>query len=78
MTLNAVNGRVFFSAPGIKGSKGNGDSVPLQRFVGLTTQHIVRVKYGSKGNIRWIVKDVKSGKTIMSYHAAGEPLPARM
>ncbi|KAL8287228.1 hypothetical protein RQP46_003680 [Phenoliferia psychrophenolica] len=89
ITLNAVNGKVFFSAPGIKGSRKNAESVPIQRFVGRTTQHIVRVKYGAKGNIRWvlhsrvlmpleltqrsrwIVKDVKSRKTIMSFHASG-------
>ncbi|KAK4702015.1 hypothetical protein P7C70_g4204, partial [Phenoliferia sp. Uapishka_3] len=72
ITLNAVNGRIVFAAPGLKSSKKNSDSVPIRRFVGITTQHIVRVKYGVKGNIRWIVKDVKSRKTIMSYHAKGE------
>ncbi|KAM0751032.1 hypothetical protein T439DRAFT_380053 [Meredithblackwellia eburnea MCA 4105] len=67
VTLNALKGRISFQAPGLGFKKGS--SVPLSRFVKRTTRHIVKVKYGSKGSIDWLVKDGK--KVIMSFHAKG-------
>lgn len=67
MTLNALNGMISFQ--GLKRSS----SVrgPLSRFVDKTVRHIVKVQYGSKGSVDWVVKDIATSKTILSYHTKG-------
>jgi len=72
VTLDAVNGRITIDDFVRSNCGGSCPSIPLNSYVGKTTVHSLKLVSGPKGTMSYTVKDVKTGKTLISYDAKGK------
>ncbi|GAA5916953.1 hypothetical protein JCM8208_001656 [Rhodotorula glutinis] len=57
-------------------ARGDCPSMPLGRFVGRTTRHVLRVRWGDEGFFDYQIRDLRTNARLLTYSRSSADLPA--